>query len=147
MNLCWVSIRYNTVCVHLGDDLTPTFNSVAPGKFEWNFRHVIFKKFSDWWLRHLLWNCPNRNDTGLHWWPVNIGTGNGLVPPYCVTRSQWVHSSWPSDTIWQHSWIYGQLTQKKYKKINNCLELDCMLSLKFNICNYYNLCPLKTVSI
>ena len=36
--------------------------------------------FSDWWLRHLLWNCPNMNVTGLHWWSVSIGSGNGLVP-------------------------------------------------------------------
>ena len=36
--------------------------------------------FSDWWLRHLLWNCLNMNVTGLHWWSVNIGSGNGLVP-------------------------------------------------------------------
>ena len=28
---------------------------------------------------HLLWNCPNMNVTGLHWWSVNIGSGNGLV--------------------------------------------------------------------
>ena len=36
--------------------------------------------FNDWWLRHLLWNCPNMNVTGLRWWSVNIGSGNGLVP-------------------------------------------------------------------
>ena len=24
------------------------FSSLAPGKFEWNFRHVIFRDFSDW---------------------------------------------------------------------------------------------------
>ena len=36
--------------------------------------------FSDWWLRHLLWNCPNMSVTELHWWSVNIGSGNGLVP-------------------------------------------------------------------
>ena len=36
--------------------------------------------FSDWWWRHLFWNCPNMNVTGLHWWSVNIGSGNGLVP-------------------------------------------------------------------
>ena len=35
--------------------------------------------FSDWWLRHLLWNCPNMNVTELHWWSVNIDSGNGLV--------------------------------------------------------------------
>ena len=34
---------------------------------------------SDWWLRHLLWNCPNMNVTGLHWWSVYIGSANGLV--------------------------------------------------------------------
>ena len=56
-------------------------NSLAHGKFEWNFRHVIFKQIlSDWWLRHLLWNCTNVNVTGLHWWSINIGSGNGLVP-------------------------------------------------------------------
>ena len=27
--------------------------------------------FSDWWLRHFLWNCPNMNVIGLHWWSVN----------------------------------------------------------------------------
>ena len=55
---------------------------MAPGKFEWNFRHVIFKQILviDGWLRHLLWNCPNMNVTGLHWWSVNIGSGDGLVP-------------------------------------------------------------------
>ena len=36
--------------------------------------------FSDWRLRHFLWNCPNMNVTGLRWWPVNIGSGNGLLP-------------------------------------------------------------------
>ena len=36
--------------------------------------------FSDWWWRYLFWNCPNMNVTGLHWWSVNIGSGNGLVP-------------------------------------------------------------------
>ena len=36
--------------------------------------------FSDWCLRHLLWNWPNMNVTGLHWLSVNIGLGNGLVP-------------------------------------------------------------------
>ena len=58
------------------------FNSLAPGKFEWNFRYVILKwmDFSNSWLRNLLWNCPSMNVTGLNWWSVNIGSGNGLVP-------------------------------------------------------------------
>ena len=63
--------------------------------------------FSDWWLRHLLWNCPNMNVTGLHWWSVNIDLGSGMVlsgnkplpepmltqifVAICVTRPQWVN--------------------------------------------------------
>ena len=53
-----------------------SFNSLAPGKVEWNFE----TDFSDWSMRHLLWNCPDMNVTGPHWWSVNIGSGNGLVP-------------------------------------------------------------------
>ena len=26
------------------------------------------------------WNCSHVNATRLHWWEVNIGSGNGLVP-------------------------------------------------------------------
>ena len=29
---------------------------------------------------HLLGNYPDMNVTELHWWSVNIGSGNGLVP-------------------------------------------------------------------
>ena len=36
--------------------------------------------FSHWRFRHLLWNCPNMNVTGLQWWSVDIGSGDGLVP-------------------------------------------------------------------
>ena len=56
-------------------------NSLAPGKFEWHFLLCNFQTdFSDWRLRHLLRNCPDMKVTGLHWWSVNIGSGNGLVP-------------------------------------------------------------------
>ena len=42
----------------------------------------------NWWfsnscqgyIEHFVWNCPQVNATGLHWWYVNIGSGNGLVP-------------------------------------------------------------------
>ena len=56
-------------------------NSLAPGKFEWNFRHVIFKQILviDGWD----FSCEITlimKVTGLHWWSVNIGSGNGLVP-------------------------------------------------------------------
>ena len=36
---------------------------------------------SDWWIRYLLWNCPQMSAMGLYWWQVNSGSGNGLVPP------------------------------------------------------------------
>ena len=36
--------------------------------------------FSDCWLKNLLWNWLNMNVTGLNWWSVNSGLGNGLVP-------------------------------------------------------------------
>ena len=47
--------------------------------------------FSDWWLRHLLWNYLNMNVIGLHWWSVNIGSLG-------VTRPEWVKvlTAWPS---------------------------------------------------
>ena len=68
-----------------GNSLSPerygdVFNSLAPGKFEWSFWCNFQIDFSDGWLRHLLWNCPNMTVTGCHWWSVNIGTGSGLVP-------------------------------------------------------------------
>ena len=43
----------------------------------WNLNET---DFSDWWLKHLLWNWPNMYVTGLHWWSVNFDSGNGLVP-------------------------------------------------------------------
>ena len=73
---------YNMACLRKllsNINFSKSFNSLAPGKFEWNFRHFQ-TDFSDWWLRHLLRNCPDMNVTGLHWWSVNIGSGNGLVP-------------------------------------------------------------------
>ena len=30
-------------------------------------------RFTDWWLRCLLWNCPGMNVTGPYWWWVHIG--------------------------------------------------------------------------
>ena len=55
------------------------FNSLAPGEFEWKFRYVIFKQIlviDGWGIA-----CEiARNVIGLHWWSVNIVSGNGLVP-------------------------------------------------------------------
>ena len=44
------------------------------------FKIINFQANScDWWLRYLLWNCPQTNVTEPYWWLVNIGSGNGLV--------------------------------------------------------------------
>ena len=62
-----VSCKRFNLCVQ--SKLCREAQVVAPGKFEWNFRYVILKRiFSDWRLRHLLWNCPYMNVNGLHWW-------------------------------------------------------------------------------
>ena len=37
-------------------------------------------KLSNSWLRYLLWYYPHVIVTAPHWWLVNIGSGNGLVP-------------------------------------------------------------------
>ena len=56
-------------------------NSLAPGRFELNFMYVILKLIlvTDVWgiscRIALIWIA-----TGLHWWSVNIDSGNGLVP-------------------------------------------------------------------
>ena len=44
-------------------------NSLAPGRFEQNFRLSSFQaNFSDWWPRYLLWNCTQMNATGPCQW-------------------------------------------------------------------------------
>ena len=100
----WVNLWLH-VFTHTISNLNLHFNSLAPGKLDWNFRYVIFQwNFSDSWFRHLLWFCPDMNATGLHWWSVTIGSGNGLVSPgykplpepmssYDVIRPQWVKTS------------------------------------------------------
>ena len=60
-----------------------------------------------WYLEveHFLWQCPELYATRPYWWWVNIGLGNGLMPPgtchylnqcwprsmspYAVSRPQW----------------------------------------------------------
>ena len=56
------------------------FNSLAPGRFQFNFRKVIFKQIlvNGGW--RILQNCLEINATRTYWWQVNIGSGNGLVP-------------------------------------------------------------------
>ena len=57
-------------------------NSLTPGRCDCNLKLVIFKLISriDRYLGHFLWNYPQANATRSHWWLVNIGSGNDLVP-------------------------------------------------------------------
>ena len=94
---CWPSLLTHT------QDL----NSLTPGKLEWNFRHFQID-FSDWWLKHLLWNCSTIisldftdgqstlvqvmawcHQATSHYlsqcWPRSLS-------PYGATRPQWVNT-------------------------------------------------------
>ena len=97
------------------------FNSFAPGKFEWNFRYLIFKRILviDGWCISceigLIWMSLDWTDDQstlvqlMAWcrqatshylsqcWPRSL-----LL--YGVTRPQWVDRLvlWPSDIIWHH---------------------------------------------
>ena len=77
-------------------------NPLAPEKFEWNFRHVIFKQILviDGW--GISWNSPNVDVTGLHSWSVNIGSGNGLVPSGNKPLPEPMLTQ-ISVTIWRHN--------------------------------------------
>ena len=87
LNQCWLvagDIRWHppesnftksAQAAFLYDKSENGVNSLAPGKFEWNSKHEIFKQIDG-----LLWYCPNMKVTRLHRWSVNIGSGNGLVP-------------------------------------------------------------------
>ena len=54
----------------------------SPGRLKWHFREINFQaNLNDWWLRYLLWNCPQMNVIGTYLWQVNISPVNALVPP------------------------------------------------------------------
>ena len=83
--------------------------------------------FSDWWLRHLLWNCPQLMVTGLTDDKSTLGqvsawchqaTSHYLrqcwprsMSPYGVTGPQWVNMIWMLYVIWwwKFSWITPNL--------------------------------------
>ena len=84
-------------------------NSLAPGKFEWNFRHVIFKQIlviDDWGICceiALTWKPQDLTDDKLTLVQVvawcHQATSHCLnqcwprsLPPYGVTRPQWVNA-------------------------------------------------------
>ena len=80
------------------------FNSLAPGKFEWNFRYLILQIISvidDWGIcceLPLRWMSLNFTDDESTWWHQAITWAN-VDPDLCrhmpLTWPQWVHSSPP----------------------------------------------------
>ena len=62
--------------------IAPQINSLVHGRFEWNFWYVIFKQILviDGWGISREIALIGMNVSGLHWWTINIGSGNGLVP-------------------------------------------------------------------
>ena len=110
-NLFWLTKRVSW--------LQMVMNSLAPGKFEWNFRHVIFKQIlviDDWGISceiALTWKPRDLTDDKStlvqvmawcrqatshylsHCWPNSMS-------PYGVTRPQWVNSFWSNDSIWHY---------------------------------------------
>ena len=99
--------------LHLGVNCWCLFNSLAPGKFQWNFIYVIFKRIlviDDWGIYReiaLIWRSLDfTNDQStqvqvMAWchqatshylsqcWPSSMS-------PYGITRPQWVNKS-----IWE----------------------------------------------
>ena len=58
---------------------TNTPHTLTP--FEIRIKSLIFQpNFTFWWLRYILWNCPQAIINVPHRWQVNTGSGNGLVP-------------------------------------------------------------------
>ena len=94
-------------------------NSLAPGKFEWNFRYLIFQIISviDGWgiscelaLRWMSLDLSDNKSTLVQvmaW--CRQATSHYLNQcwprssmPYGITRSQWVNTLWPRNAIWQY---------------------------------------------
>ena len=102
--------NHNKQTTHLsmnGSDICVSFKFLAPGKFEWNFRHAIFKQIiviDGWGISYeiaLLWMTLDFTDNQstfvqvMAWchratshylsqcWPRSLS-------PYGVTRPQWV---------------------------------------------------------
>ena len=111
-------------CCELPGNGRDLLNSLAPGKFKWNFGYVIFKRVLviDGWgisceialiwislyftdnqsrlVQVMAWCCQATSHYLSQCWPRSM-------MPYGVTRPQWVNL-WPSDTI---PWSASTLAQ------------------------------------
>ena len=123
---CTWNVVYNMMTFLFGSSC---FNSLAPGKFEWNFRHLIFQitSVTDGWdiscelaprwmsldltddksalVQVMAWCCQATSHYLSQCWPRSMS-------PYDVTTPQWVKSFTPGRCCMQiMSFIcYQQLT-------------------------------------
>ena len=81
--------------------------------------YVILKRMLDWRLRHLFWTCPHVNVAGLHWWSVNVGSGN-VDPDLCRHLVSLGHNEF-IQVLLKNSWVLLPL----------CIWLWQELMLKF----------------
>ena len=50
--------------------------------------HTHFQShIKDKYLEHFLWNLPQMNAIGPHWWFINIGSGKGMLPSVNISLS------------------------------------------------------------
>ena len=74
--------------------------SLAPERFEWNFRYVIFKPTS---FVDVLRNCPEMHVTELYWWQISMAWCHQTATSHCLNKC-WPSSPMPYDVTRLH-WI------------------------------------------
>ena len=137
------------------------FNSLAPGKCEWNFRYVIFKQISviDGWGISceiaLIWMSFDFADDRSTLVQVMVwcrqATSHYLsqcwhrsMSPYGVTRPQWVNSLWPSRVIpygdidlgphWLRQWLVAWWHRAiTWTNVDLSSWMFCSIHLRANI--------------
>ena len=124
-------------------------NSLAPGKFEWNFRHVIFKQIlviDGWGISceiAQIWmplDLPDDKSTlvqVLVW--CRQATSHYLSPcrprslmPYGVTRPQWINSLAPGQNGWNIALFPDLISRIKNYRYNIFITISLKSYSGFN---------------
>ena len=124
---CFVSSNFE-----LHSAFAPMINSLPPGKFEWNFRHVICKQIIviDGWgisceialiwmsldftddqsilVQVMAWCCQATSHYQSQCWPRS-------VVPYGVTRPQWVNNN-ICDVSFYHTKLWCNFSQSSFTR-------------------------------
>ena len=92
-------------------------NSLAPGRCDRNFKCVIsnslYRIIAAWEI-----NCCQVNATETHWWEVNIGSCNGLVPS---SNKRLPGQHWPRLCFYQtrSTWSMDHGSTRKRSAVHN----------------------------